>query len=56
MSKLAIAGITGSGGLGVLLVALLASSMLDLGVTGIVALLLLLYVMGGAAALILRSM
>lgn len=56
MSGLKILGITGSGGLGVLVAGLLASEMFDLNVTGILAVALLIFVMGGAGALVLRNM
>jgi ABC-type phosphate/phosphonate transport system permease subunit len=56
MSKLAIAGIVGSGGLGTLLAALIASSMLDLDITGIIGFAFICYVMAGAGGLILRNM
>ena len=42
-SKLKIAGISASGGLGVLLAALLVSEILGLGVTGILSVALLIY-------------
>ena len=55
MSSIQALGIVGTGGLGVLVVALIVSKLLNLGLESIFSLALIIFVVAGAAALILRS-
>ena len=55
MSSIQTLGIIGTGGLGVLVAALIISKLLNLGLEGIFSAALLIFVLGGAAALVLRA-
>lgn len=55
MSSIQTLGIIGTGGLGVLVAALIISKLLNLGLEGIFSAALLIFVLAGAAALVLRA-
>lgn len=55
MSSIQALGIVGTGGLGVLVAALILSKLLNLGLEGIFSAALLIFVIAGAAALVLRA-
>lgn len=55
MSSIKAFGIIGTGGLGVLVAALIISKVMNLGLEGIFSAVLALFVVAGAAALIIRA-
>lgn len=55
MSSIKAFGIVGTGGLGILVAGLLVSTTMDLGLDGIFSTLLFIFVIAGAAALVLRA-